>query len=270
MVRHCCAPQRETYNVAALQLSSAVKASGIKGILSGEGADELFFGYDSYAFDSVGRPPRFDRDENASLWGDAQFSWELDWRTIGDRKKRYFTSDGLARLEGREFWRSRVIPFDDHEVAQLTTMQLRSIVDVYVQMSGHLLGDHGDSMLMANSVEGRYPFLANEVTAIALGVPDEEKVVDFEGKAFLKNTFNPILPTSVANRGKQGFTAPDLREAVSKNEWSRWEELVDSTEILSVFGLAKRPEDARNKWDFGLSAISIAIIMDELKLTSGC
>lgn len=266
MVRHCCAPQRESYNVAAQLLASDVHAAGIKGILSGEGADELFFGYDSYAFDSATRRTPTARPQNHQAWGSPVFTWEVDWSALESRRTRYLTDSGRELLQGHEFWRERIIPFSDEEVSKMSALQLRSVADVYVQLSGHLLGDHGDSMLMSHSVEGRYPFLANHVVDLALRTPDDRKMVDFDGKAILKNALNDRLPESILRRGKQGFTAPPLRQGVAPETWTRWTEMVRESGLFAIAGLVQRPGDEDQKWDFGLSAISLSIVIDELGL----
>ncbi|HEY5832845.1 asparagine synthase (glutamine-hydrolyzing) [Streptomyces sp.] len=267
MVRHCCYPQRETYNVAALMLSREVRLTGLKGVISGEGADELFFGYDSYAFDGARRKPRDSHSENEQAWGRADFGWEVDWNKLARRRELCLTSSAVAALSGNEFWRDRLIPFADQEITGLTQMQLRSIADVYVQLGGHLLGDHGDAMLMANSVEGRYPFLGNSMVSLALGVGDDDKVADFEGKACLKAAYAGIVPRPVLQRAKQGFTAYGLAAVADDRMLSNWRDLVEASGIFlpdSLDGLgADRTPD---KWDVRLSLISISMVIDELGL----
>lgn len=267
MVRHCCYPQRETYNVAALMLAREVSLTGLKGVISGEGADELFFGYDSYAFDGALRKPRDNRPENEQAWGRADFGWEVAWHKLARRRELCLTSSALATLHGNEFWRDRLIPFADQELTGLSQMQLRSIADVYVQLSGHLLGDHGDAMLMANSVEGRYPFLGNSVVSLGLRIGDDAKVADFEGKACLKAAYADIVPKSVLQRAKQGFTAYGLSAVTDDRTLSNWRDLVAASGIFppnSLDGLgADRTPD---KWDVRLSLISISMVIDELGL----
>lgn len=265
MVRHCCYPQRETYNVAAMMLAGSVRDAGIKGVVSGEGADELFFGYDSYAFDDLARSRRPSRAENEQAWGRPDFGWEVDWDTVARRREGFLTPGVREALTGHEFHHSRLIPFTDHEVRQLSRMQLRSIADVYVQMSGHLLGDHGDSMLMRHSVEGRYPFLGNSVVSLALQVEDDRKMADFEGKACLRSAYEGIVPQSVLQRGKHGFTAYDVQSITSSRTWEDWRALVEACGLFTADCLDGPAETG--KWDFRISAISIAMIMDELGLT---
>ncbi|HEY6796330.1 MAG TPA: asparagine synthase (glutamine-hydrolyzing) [Kineosporiaceae bacterium] len=267
VVRHCCFPQRETYNVAALMLSERVSAAGLRGVVSGEGADELFFGYDSYAFDSAARRPRPSREENEHLWGRPDFAWEVDWDRVTARRLSHLSPAAREALEGREFWRSRLIPLSDGQARELTPMQLRSVADIYVQLAGHLLGDHGDAMVMANSVEGRYPFLGNSVVALALRVPDQDKVVDFEGKACLRRAYRGLVPDAVLDRAKHGFTAYDLAAVTDARVWERWRELIVASGLLDASCLDGGPSAARvEKWDHRLSVISLALIIDELGL----
>jgi asparagine synthase (glutamine-hydrolysing) len=269
MVRHCCYPQRETYNVAALMLSREVSLNGLKGVISGEGADELFFGYDSYVFDGARRKAPDSRAENEQAWGRADFSWEVDWTKLARRRELCLTPAALAALPGNEFWRDRLIPFDNQEIVGLTQMQLRSIADVYVQLSGHLLGDHGDAMLMANSVEGRYPYLGNSVVSLGLRIGDDAKVADFEGKACLKAAYAGIVPHLVLRRAKQGFTAYGLSAVADDRTLSVWGDLVAASGIFLPDSLDQLAVDPTpDKWDVRLSLISISMVIDELGLLS--
>ncbi|MEU9980589.1 asparagine synthase (glutamine-hydrolyzing) [Streptomyces sp. NPDC050856] len=267
MVRHCCYPQRETYNVAALRLSREVRLTGLKGVISGEGADELFFGYDSYAFDGARRKPRESHQENEQAWGRADFSWEVDRGKLARRRELCLSPAAVDALPGHEFWRDRLIPFGDQEITGLTQMQLRSIADVYVQLSGHLLGDHGDTMLMASSVEGRYPFLGNPMVSLGLRVADDEKVADFEGKACLKTAYADIVPRAVLRRAKQGFTAYGLSAIADDRTLADWRDLVAASGVFQPDSLAAVAADPTpDKWDVRLSLISISMVIDELGL----
>lgn len=268
MVRHCCVPQRETYNVAALMLSEKVRAAGIKGVISGEGADELFFGYDSYAFDSAPHLRRPSHPENEAAWGRADFGWEVDPAAAEARRADYLSAAAREAVRGQEFWRTRLIPFTDAEARSLTRAQLRSVADVHVQLGGHLLGDHGDAMLMANSVEGRYPFLANAVVELAERTPDAAKVEDFEGKAVLKAAYRGIVPDRVIDRAKRGFTAQGLRAVVDERTWRGWRDLVAASGVLDPSCVDDEGGLVGGKWDFRVCAISLAMIVDELGLRS--
>lgn len=265
MVRHCCYPQRETYNVASRMLSEMTNRHRVKGVISGEGADELFFGYDSYVFDGVlGTTPEDSRNEKA--WGRADFAWEANWEVREKLLQTCLVPDAMESLRGREFHCDRLIPFSDHELTSLTRLQMRSICDVYIQLCGHLLGDHGDSMLMSSSVEGRYPFLANAVVEYALRTPDTAKVSDFEGKQCLRTAYRSLIPQAVLNRPKQGFTAYSFDD-LDPGTTQRWRALVADCGLFNSDVFDALLASTNPKWDVTVSLTSISMLIDELGLT---
>jgi len=87
-------------------------------------------------------------------------------------------------------------------------MHKRSYLDVKLRLAEHLLGDHGDRMTMANSVEGRYPFLDLDFVRVAMAVAPEHKLFDLEEKYVLKQAARGIVPAAVVEREKFPFTAP--------------------------------------------------------------
>ncbi|WP_460346514.1 asparagine synthase (glutamine-hydrolyzing) [Actinoallomurus acanthiterrae] len=92
MVRHAECPVKETYNTCSLALSALARRNGIKVVLSGEGADELFGGYLGYRFDRLGQSrsrlrgglgDALEAELRASLWGDPDLFYERryhEWR----------------------------------------------------------------------------------------------------------------------------------------------------------------------------------------------
>ena len=64
-------------------------------------------------------------------------------------------------------------------------------------------------MLLANSVEGRFPFLDREVVALANALPDDYKLHVLDEKHVLKRIGRALLPAEVVNRPKQPYRAPD-------------------------------------------------------------
>ncbi len=61
-------------------------------------------------------------------------------------------------------------------------------------MSGYLLSSQGDRMLMANSVEGRFPFLDLELAALADSLPPSYKLHALDEKHVLKRVGAGVLP----------------------------------------------------------------------------
>jgi asparagine synthase (glutamine-hydrolysing) len=82
-------------------------------------------------------------------------------------------------------------------------------LEVQTLMSGYLLSSQGDRMLMANSIEGRFPFLDDDVVELANSLPAEYKLRVLDEKHVLKRVAKPILPPEVVARKKQPYRAPN-------------------------------------------------------------
>jgi asparagine synthase (glutamine-hydrolysing) len=214
MIYHCECPVRESYNTCSMALSAAARNAGVKVILTGEGADELFAGYVGYRFDSF-------RDREAKsydletaledelrekLWGDKDFFYEKDHHALREVKQTLYSArvDELYRdfdclnhgLINKERLRGR------HPVHQ------RSYLDFKLRLSDHLISDHGDRMTLANSVEGRYPFLDVDLVEFSTRIPPELKLHNYIEKYILKRVAADLLPPEIVKREKFGFHAP--------------------------------------------------------------
>ena len=69
-------------------------------------------------------------------------------------------------------------------------------------------------MLMANSVEGRFPFLDREVCALADSLPARFKLRGLDEKRVLKRVAADLLPAAILERKKQPYRAPDAASFV--------------------------------------------------------
>lgn len=211
-VRHSEVPLRESYNVASLMLAEAAHAEGIRVVLSGEGADEFFAGYSGYRFDELRRglaappvPPAVSAARD-TLWGDPDYGYDLDLAALEAERLALYSPDLRASFAEFDFTRSPLVRGD--RVRGRHRMHQRSYLDVKLRLADHLLGDHGDRMTMASSVEGRYPFLDPDVVAAAVAIPPSWKLRDFEEKYVLKRAAANWVPRSVIDREKFPFTAP--------------------------------------------------------------
>src|SRR5260370_83957 len=86
-----------------------------------------------------------------------------------------------------------------------TASPQRAYLVFKLRLADHLLADHGDRMVLANSVEGRYPFLDVEVVDLVRQIPPALKVRDFTEKYILKQAAGELLPREIVNREKFGF-----------------------------------------------------------------
>jgi len=82
-------------------------------------------------------------------------------------------------------------------------------IEAHTLMSGYLLSSQGDRVAMANSIEGRFPFLDHRVIEFANRLPLRYKIMGLNEKYLLKRAMKGIIPESIRSRSKQPYRAPD-------------------------------------------------------------
>lgn len=218
-------------------LSRFVNDSGFKVVLTGEGADEFFGGYNVYKEtrlrcfnarqpNSRYRPLLFQRlypylnghqQRNISYWQDffqlnlidlkdPYYSHRIRWHNSSFL--RYFLSDEIQRqLDSYDPITQLSDHLDDHFYF-LDPLHRAFFLESYIFLSGYLLCSQGDRMLMSHSVEGRYPFLDRRVIELACRLAPELKLKGLNEKWILKRTFGHLLPKTIVSRAKQPYRAP--------------------------------------------------------------
>lgn len=213
VIWHCETPLKESYNTTSMMLSQLVHENGIKVILSGEGADELFAGYPSYKFDAF-RNMRGDNTQNTDaesdirqkLWGTDTFFYEKNYSEFEKTKRMIYSSRINENYDAVNFVNHGLLNRD--RLRGRHPLHIRSYIDLKVRIADHLVSDHGDRMMMANSVEGRYPFLDKDLVEFVASMPPELKLNNFQEKYLLKKYSEGRLPDEIVNREKFGFSAP--------------------------------------------------------------
>ena len=81
-------------------------------------------------------------------------------------------------------------------------------IELHLFMSGYLLSSQGDRMAMANSVEGRYPFLDHRVIEFCMQLDPDLKLHGLNEKYLLKKLMHDRIPKEILNRSKQAYRAP--------------------------------------------------------------
>ncbi|MBO9628258.1 MAG: asparagine synthase C-terminal domain-containing protein, partial [Shinella sp.] len=76
-------------------------------------------------------------------------------------------------------------------------------------LPGYILSSQGDRVMMANAVEGRFPFLDPRVVAFAANLPPEAKLRGLREKHILKEAARGLVPDAIIDRPKQPYRAPD-------------------------------------------------------------
>ena len=82
-------------------------------------------------------------------------------------------------------------------------------VEAHTLMSGYLLSSQGDRVAMANSVEGRFPFLDHRLIEFANRLPPRYKIRGLTEKYVLRKAMQGLLPEAVRRRTKQPYRSPD-------------------------------------------------------------
>ncbi|MBT3191972.1 MAG: asparagine synthase (glutamine-hydrolyzing) [Verrucomicrobia bacterium] len=243
VVEHTERPVLRTAPAPMFLLSKLVRESGIKSVLTGEGADEVLAGYDIFREakirrfwarepESVCRPQLFDRlypylarapqqtkGMAQAFWkqglaeaGTAGFSHGPRWKTTASIQ-RFFGADAAATLAAAppaDVLAS--LPSAFHGWSPLAQDQFLEIATLF---GPYLISSQGDRMLMANSVEGRFPFLDIDVMEFCNGLPPSYKLRVLDEKHILKRVARDIVPPEILTRKKQPYRAPDAISFVS-------------------------------------------------------
>jgi len=221
LVRHLDEPVSAVPAALDLVLASLAGAH-VKGVVGGEGADELFGGYRwfrspwPYALRSLLPRPlarlgaRFAPDERVQRWmriaaaPDARAA-DGEWRrflTVAEKRellKPEFRSDGpdLAPLR---------IP-DELDATCRDSMQRRLANDIHGRLADGILFTH-DKTAMAHSLEVRVPFLDRGVVELAERLPSRLKMHRGREKVVVRRLAERLLPPEIAARRKQGLAFP--------------------------------------------------------------
>lgn len=239
VVWHSEIPLLRTSPAPMMGLSKLVHEHGIKVVVTGEGADEAFAGYDIFKETIIRqfwsrqpqskiRPlllkklyPYMPNISEASpgilrmFFGyrleatdSPVYSHLLRWHNTSNIQK-HFTDELNNELKGYH-------PVEQYaeqirlEVEDISSLAKAQLIETNIFMSGYLLSSQGDRMTMANSVEGRYPFLDYRLLEFAASLPDEYKLKGMNEKFFLKELMKDELPATILNRSKQAYRAPIL------------------------------------------------------------
>jgi asparagine synthase (glutamine-hydrolysing) len=206
-------------------LVSELAAREVKVALSGEGGDELFGGYYTYAADllalRVGRVARLARplverlpastrrvsfDYKAKRFARAAHLPPLErhhgWKEI-------FSAEARAELTGRRHRSDPVDLLRAHfgETAGAELLLRLQHVDLGVLMVADQL-TKTDRASMAHSLEARVPFLDTAVTDLALALPRRQRVHMLRKKVLLRKAAAPLLPPEIVRGRKRGFSIP--------------------------------------------------------------
>lgn len=221
VIYHTEAAVKESYDVAAYLLSSLVKESPAKAVLTGQGSDEFFYGYAGYMVDQFRSMQRGSMSSeecacNERLWGDPYFRYERIHPEIRKIHKKIYSADVRGEIDRFSAWAES--PINVEHVKGLSTQKRRSYIDYKLRLSDHLLGEHGDRMFFSHSVEGRHPFLDVELLSFVTTIPDKYKLDGVNEKYILKKASEGIVPEEILKRKKFPFQAPGMSAMIKRSE----------------------------------------------------
>ncbi|MDT8402627.1 MAG: asparagine synthase (glutamine-hydrolyzing), partial [Bacteroidales bacterium] len=237
VVWHSEIPVTRTAPTPMMILSSLVRDNDIKVVITGEGSDEMLAGYDIFRETEIRRfwarqpqsslrplllkkiYPDIPHLSNASPnilkmffsykledTNNPFYSHLLRWNNSNHIKK-HFSGDIKEVIKNIDPLDSliNVLPADFNNWDSLAKAQW---LETTVFMSGYLLSSQGDRMAMANSVEGRYPFLDHRLIEFCAGLPSKYKLRGLNEKFILKKIMENRIPESIIKRPKQPYRAP--------------------------------------------------------------
>lgn len=256
VIWHTEKPVLRTAPAPLFLLSKLVREQGYKVVLTGEGSDEVFGGYDIFKEAKIRR-----------FWAkypDSKFRPILLRRLYPYMKNLQSQPDAYLRAFFHVKKEDLASPFFSHLPRWDTTSKLkiffsRATADTlksfnavhtlegmlprryeqwdhfsqsqYLEaaylLPGYILSSQGDRMAMAHSVEGRFPFLDHRVVEFASKISPQLKMKVLNEKYLLKAAIGDLIPPTVRNRHKQPYRAPDSRSFLAGGKDGRLLEYVE-------------------------------------------
>lgn len=295
---HTEKPLLRTGPIPLYILSGLVNQSGYKVVLTGEGADEIFGGYDIFKEakirkfwskypDSRLRPlllgrlyPYIFKDDRLKQTliaffkngidnpEDPFFSHNIRWKNTA-KIKSFFSEqlknsnkdfDGYSELR-------KLLPANFFEWDTVTKSQF---LESMIFLSNYLLSSQGDRVAMAHSLELRVPYLDHRLIELLAKVSSETKINGLNEKYLLKQVFKNRLPSNILKRWKNPYRAP-IHKTLLNNDLNLTkdycsEDALKRTEIfepIKVLKLIKKLEKLDKASEFDEMAL-VGIISTQI------
>jgi len=198
-------------------ISKYARQDGLKAVLSGLGADELFGGYPS--FNRI-KYIKYLRKIPSQLFNPAYFFTADRYKKISFLSSDHpladylflrglFTPDTIAKILNCDEKEVNDVLFSTNYPANpgRTNEERASWFETNLYMQNQLLRDT-DVMSMSNGLEVRVPFLDEDLQHVVNSISSAIRFNKHQPKKLLIDTFKDILPSSVWNRPKMGFSFP--------------------------------------------------------------
>ncbi len=262
VIWHTETPVIRTAPAPLMLLSKLVRQNDFKVVLTGEGADEIFAGYNIFKEDKVRR--FWAKDPNSSMRSrlleklypyiftpenakavkfliqffkkgmmDIElplYSHMLRWENTS-KLKQFFSKELKDQTSGLNDFTNRVEKTLPEDFMSWDTLSRAQYIENKIFMSNYLLSSQGDRMAMANSIEGRYPFLDHRVIEFASQIPPHLRMNGMTEKYILKKAARHQIPSQLIDRDKQPYRAPIAQAFLGDNHHDYVHELLSESTI---------------------------------------
>ena len=262
VVWHTETPLLRTGPSPLFLLSRLVRESDFKVVLTGEGADEVFAGYNIFKEaklrqfwarhpDSKLRPallarlyPYIFTDAKAGAFLRSFFkrnltdvdmpaySHLLRWHNT-DQLKGFFSADLRNRAESLTDFIDRYAQSLPAAFSGWDLLTRAQYTESRLFLPNYLLSSQGDRMAMANSIEGRFPFLDHRVIEAAARIPSRLRMCGLTEKYILKRAARGLIPDALIDRAKQPYRAPISRCFFGEERPEYVAEMLSSSKLRS-------------------------------------
>jgi len=242
VIWHTETPVLRTSPAPLYLLSQLVRDNHFKVVLTGEGADEIFAGYNIFKEDKVRRfwarnpeskmrpellkklyPYIFSQQnkkaqvflkgffkKGLSEVDSPVYSHQIRWQNTA-QLKHFLSADFKNKMYDFDRFVDRYNSMLPSNFLSLHPLNRAQYTEINIFLSNYLLSSQGDRMAMANAVEGRYPFLDHRVVEFAFRVPPRFRLNGLEEKYILKQAAKNVIPNELIERPKQPYRAPISR-----------------------------------------------------------
>jgi asparagine synthase (glutamine-hydrolysing) len=269
VVWHMEAPVLRTAPAPMFMLSKFVHDEGLKVVLTGEGADEFWGGYDifkeakirayiaaqpdskrrplllkklyPYMEELQKQPPAYLQTFFRAGRGQTEhplFSHIPRWE-LTQRCQMLFSEDVRSANKNNNCW-SPVTNALPEKFYHWSPFRRAQYLEATFLLPDYLLSSQGDRVAMAHSLEGRYPFLDYRLVELSTRIPSRLKMKALDEKYILKRAFAKQVPRSILDRPKQPYRAPQSSsffDSVSGNPNNEYIAEMTSPERIRDFGI---------------------------------
>lgn len=218
IIHHYDEPMSDSSAIPTFLLSQFIRSNNYICVLNGDGADEVFAGYDRYKFLLIYKNFRFLR-HFIPVINFGKFRYKGLFYNLSKLKsllneKDIFHAYAEQNIINKGFEGHLLKGFDYKQeiVNRLKAIDVKGLNRFLIYDYKYYLVDDllvkMDRATMANSIESRSPFLDYRLAEILLNTPFNEKISLFKNKKHLRKLYAGVLPQEIFNRKKSGFQIP--------------------------------------------------------------